>query len=154
MAKWSDKEAAVKALERNGKVDPRDLIEAARDPSHPCHGDFTWDIQTAAAERWRDQARYIIRQCKFEIVVGEVTTPVVHYVASPKEESDEFVSLPKMRGTEKTLAVLAAEVAMLHGVAARVYGIALAKKQFVGDRVVSQLDSIRAHCAAVKEEMK
>ena len=54
---WKAKEAAIRALEKNGRVDPAELIEVARDPEHPCHSSFTWDIEQAAQERWRDQAR-------------------------------------------------------------------------------------------------
>ena len=97
MAKWSDKESAIRALEKNGKVDPNDLIRAAQNPSHPCHQDFTWDVEQAAKERWRDQARYLIRKCRFDVTFEDVTSPVVQYVASNTEES-VFVSLPKMRG--------------------------------------------------------
>lgn len=152
MVKWSDKQAAVKSLQRSGRVDPNDLIEAARAESHPCHADFTWNIGDAAAERWRDQARKIIRQCKFEIIVEDVTTPVVSYVPSPDDE-DVFISVPKLRGVSRTSAVLASEVTMLHGVASRVYGIALAKQGIVGVGVVSQLGTIRDQIGILKDEL-
>jgi hypothetical protein len=54
---WKEKEAAIRSLESGGMVDPLSLIEAARNEDHPCHGDFTWDVEQAASERWRDQAR-------------------------------------------------------------------------------------------------
>ena len=152
MIKWSDKEAAVKSLQRNGRVDPVDLIEAARAQSHPCHADFTWDIGQAASERWRDQARKIIRQCKFEVIVEDVTTPVVSYVPSP-ERDDTFVSVVKLRSQSRVSIVLASEVAMLHGEASRVYGLALAKQGIVGDGVVSQLGSIRDQLGGLKDDL-
>lgn len=96
MAKWTDKEAAIKALERGGRVDPNDLIKAARNPDHPCHGDFTWDVDQAASERWRDQARYLIRQCKFEVLVEDHGPRSVTYYVSEAGETDVFQSLPKM----------------------------------------------------------
>ncbi len=98
MIKWAEKEAAIRSLERGGKVDPVDLIDAAKKPSHPCHGEFTWDVKQAAKERWRDQARKLIRRCTFEVTVEDVTSPVVHYVACPDAEDDTFVSVPKLRG--------------------------------------------------------
>lgn len=152
MVKWSEKEAAVKSLQQNGKVDPNDLIEAARAESHPCHADFTWDIGDAAAERWRDQARKIIRQCKFEVIVEDVTTPVVSYVPSP-DEDDTFVSTRKLRSKSDTSYVMVSEVTMLVGLASRVYGIALAKQGIVGEAVVSELGTIRDRLKALRDDL-
>lgn len=153
MISWAVKEAAIRSLERNGRVDPADLIAAAKDPSHPCHDDFTWDIEKAAAERWRDQSRALIRKCKFEVLVEEVTTPVVNYVPSVSDES-VFVSLPKVRSASKTSAVLLSELKMLHGLASRVYGIALSKQNIVGEGVVAELGAIRDQIGVLKEAME
>lgn len=150
---WADKEAAIKALERGGRVNPDDLIEAARSPDHPCHGDFTWDLHTAAAERLRDQARGLIRRVIFEVITEEVTERVVNYVPHDDEEGvHSFASLPKMRRASTVSAVLAAEVAMLHGLACRVYGIAMAKQGMVGDDVVTRLRVVRDQLAVLKAE--
>lgn len=153
MSSWNEKEAAIKALERGGKVNPLDLIQAARSPDHPCHNDFTWDIQAAAEERWRDQARAMIRQCKFEVVYEDITTPVVQYVPSGDDET-VFLSLPKIRSSSKVSLVLSAELRMLHGLASRVYGIALSKQNIVGTSVVSELEAIKNQLAALKESME
>lgn len=150
---WKDKEAAIRSLERGGKVDPLDLIEAARDPSHPCHSSFTWDVEQAAAERWRDQARALIRACKFEVLVEDVTTPVVQYVASPDDDAT-FISVPKIRSKGKASSVVLAEIRMLHGNAARAYGIALAKSRIVGTDIVAQLGAIRDQLASMLAEME
>ncbi len=152
MATWKAKEAAVRALENNGTVDPADLITAARNPNHPCHDDFTWDVEAAAMERWRDQARRLIRKCKFAVVVEDITTPVVRYVESPGDEP-LFVSLPKIRSTSKVSGILSTELAMLHGNAARVYGIALSKSGIVGADVVGRLEVIRDQLAEMKESV-
>ena len=150
--RWAEKEAAVRELERNGKVDPMDLVNAARNPDHPCHRDFTWDVDQAAQERWRDQARKIIRTCKFEVVTTELTASTVRYVESPTE-GGMFASIPKLRGVQNTSAVMAAELAMLHGVASRVYGIALAKQGIIGAEVVAELQSIRDQIGALKDSV-
>lgn len=150
MATWTEKEAAVRSLESDGRVDPEDLIEAARDDRHPCHGDFTWDVHAAAAERWRDQARSIIRKCKFEVIVEEVTSSVVRYVSSTDDEP-VFVSLPKMRGVAKTSAVMQRELQMLHGNACRVYGIAVSKAGIVGSDVVRKLKQVKESLESMLE---
>lgn len=139
MAKWTDKEAAIKALERGGRVDPNDLIKAARNPDHPCHGDFTWDVDQAASERWRDQARYLIRQCKFEVLVEDHGPRSVTYYVSEAGETDVFQSLPKMRSATTVSDVFDSELASLQGVLARVLGIAEAKRAVIGDEAVKSL---------------
>lgn len=150
---WKVKEAAIRALEKNGRVDPVDLIEAARNPDHPCHDDFTWDVDQAAAERWRDQARALIRTCKFEVLVEDIGNAVCMYVPSGDEDAT-FVSLPKIRSKSQASAVVLAEVSMLLGNASRAYGIALAKTNIVGAGVVAQLLSIREQVAALKAELE
>jgi len=151
---WAEKEAAIKALEHGGRVNPDDLIEAARSPDHPCHADFTWDVEQAAAERLRDQARGLIRRVRFEIQVEEVTERVVMYVPDEDEDGGRgFASLPKMRRASSVSSVLAGEVAMLHGLAARVYGIALAKRGMVGDDVVGRIKAVRDTLAELKSEV-
>lgn len=152
MTTWAEKEAAIRSLERKGKVDPWKLLEAARDPRHPCHEDFTWDIEQAASERWWDQARKLIRTCKCQILVDEdVTEPVCQYVSSPDEPL--FLSLPKIRSKETSSTVVATEVAALLGSAARAYGIALAKQDIVGATTVATLKSIRDQVAELKAEL-
>ena len=152
--KWAEKERAVRALERGGKVDPADLIEASRAPDHPCHGDFTWDVDAAAAERWRDQARSIIRRCKFEVTVEDITERVVMYVAEPSSDEDDlFLSLPRVRGVARTSAIMSAEVTALAGLASRCYGIALAKQDIVGAGAVATLATIRDMASALAAEL-
>ena len=157
MTKWKDKKAAVQSLENNGKVNPQDLIAAARRTSHPCHDDFTWDVAQAAGERWYDQACTLIRRCKFKVIVEEtqVGIEVAQYVSTPDAYEGEptYSSLTKMRGVTKVSAVLSAEIAMLHGMATRVYGIALAKQGMVGAGVVTQLEVIRDQLEALKAEV-
>jgi len=152
MAKWKDKEASIRALENGGKVDPKDLIEAARDESHPCHGDFTWDVDEAAAERWHDQARKLIRQVKFEVKTEHVGVRVVAYVPSPDGDAT-FRSWPKTRSPTIVSNSLTAEIAQLYGNAARVYGMALSKEGIVGAEIVIQLAAIRDQLADMKESM-
>jgi hypothetical protein len=142
MATWTEKESAIRALERNGRIDPIDLIEAAKSQDHPCHEDFTWDVNKAALERWRDQARELIRRIHFEVHVDQVTERVVTYVANEGDEH-QFQSLPKIRSKVTAGSVLAVEVAMLLGLSSRVYGIALAKQGLVGVEAVTTLRMVR-----------
>jgi len=153
MAKWTDKQAAVRALEQNGKVDPNDLIEAAKDRKHPCHDDFTWDVRVAAEERWRDQARAVIRKCRFDVLVEDVTESVVQYLPSGNDDH-LFVSLPRLRGKAKTKAVMLAELDMLLGLIARIRGIALGKQNIIGPNLAAQLAIVLGMVQALQAEME
>ena len=149
MAKWAEKEASIKLLEHNGKIDPLDLIKAAQSPKHPCHEDFTWDVKQAAAERWRDQARELIRRVHYELQVDDATESVVMFVTNEGDDH-QFRSVPKIRSKLQADGVLATEVAMLHGLASRVYGIALAKQGLVGADAVATLRTVRDTLATLK----
>lgn len=154
MVKQSDKDAAIMSLQRNGQVDPNDLIEAARVPAHPCHGDFTWDDTQAAKERRRDQARAAIRKCKFELLADEVIERVVSYVPSPGNDGNTFTAIAKVRSKSNVAAMMVTELTMLHGNVCRAYGLALAKRGMVGDHVSEQLGDMREQVAALKAEVE
>ncbi len=150
---WAVKQAAVEALERNGHVDPDELIEVARDPDHPLHGDFTWDLSEAASERWHDQARAIIRKCKFAVLFEDTTMAVVQYVSAPEKDDNTFASLPKMRKKSDVYSTLSTEVAALLGIASRAYGTAVAKRNITGPHISDTLKVIRDMIADLKASM-
>jgi hypothetical protein len=150
---WKLKERAIRALERDGIILTDDLINAARDPRHACHGDFTWDLTKAAQERWHDQARALIRQVSFPIEVNEITERIVNYVPTPNTDGSSFTSLPKLRSKAQVLAMLGTEISMLHGLTSRVFGLAVAKERIIGTETVQQLESIRGQLASLKEDL-
>jgi len=87
------KVAALDALrDRQGRVLPERLIEAAGDPDHPFHDDFTWDDRQAGIERRMDQAREIIRHYVFRAVRGEKVVMVPKYVSDPTIDRSAYVS--------------------------------------------------------------
>lgn len=84
----------------NGRLRPKDVVDAARADASPLHGHFEWD-DTEAAEKYRiDQARGLIRVC-------------VEYVGGGKEKRriQAFVNLTTDRnaggGYRSTTQVLA-----------------------------------------------
>jgi hypothetical protein len=81
----------------------------------------------------------------------DVTSPVVQYVSDTDEPV--FVSVPRLRGKRKVMQILLTEVAMLHGSAARVYGLALSKQGIIGPGLATKLKSIRDGLAAIKEDL-
>jgi hypothetical protein len=150
---WKQKAKAIRSLERDGVIDPAELIEEARDPMHPCHGDFTWDVEKAAEKCWRDEARALIRQCKFEVMVEDVGERVVEYVSNDEYDEPVFFSVPKLRGRAAVRSMMFTEIAMLHGVVSRVYGLALSKQGTLGGGVVKQLNVIKSELKGMKEDL-
>ncbi len=137
METQQSKLGALRALEQNGIIAAADLIDAAREPDHPCHNDFTWDDAKAANERRHDQAREVIRRFHFCVEVedfGQVKVPT--YLPVVVGDDRRFRSTARIRSKSDVQAIFDAEIRQLLGVASRVLGIAEAKRSQVGDDVV------------------
>src|SRR5690606_25615999 len=53
--------AEIERLERDGKIRPVDVVEAAKDESSPLHDCFTWDDGEAAHQYRLIEARNLLR---------------------------------------------------------------------------------------------
>lgn len=63
-----------------GRLDPKDVVDEARDPRSPLHKSFTWN-DDEAAEQWRlQQARQLIRSIKIERVENTQEPRMVRFV--------------------------------------------------------------------------
>jgi hypothetical protein len=71
-------------LERDGRLQPADVVTDARDPTSPLHSHSEWD-DSVAAERYRlSQARSLIRSVKINVTVRDMPLTVVGYVRDPE----------------------------------------------------------------------
>lgn len=75
--------AAIRQLERDGRLAPADVVAEASDPASPLHDYFEWDDSEAARKYRLSQARTLIRSIKVEITVREIPLTVVGYVRDP-----------------------------------------------------------------------
>ncbi len=75
---------ALRSLESQGKLDPADVVEAARDETSPLHDRFTWDDGEAAHQFRLHEARNLINVC-------------VEMLPGAKESSPVWVSLRQDR---------------------------------------------------------
>ena len=143
MAAWAEKEKAIRSLERDGELDPHDIVREARDPESVLHDSFEWDDAKAGAAYRLDQARALIRRVEFEVVVEERGERVVQYVARPDTELSRYRSLDRVRTVDTADDVLRSELRALRGHASRVVGIATAKASLIGPDRVAQIRAVR-----------
>jgi hypothetical protein len=101
-------ELALQQLERDGRLTPEDVLNAAEDPSSPLHGWFDWNDDTAAHKYRLEQARMLIRTITVEITTENRVLKCVRYVRDPKSAGDEqgYVSLPELRRSPDEAAAL------------------------------------------------
>jgi len=87
--------------DESGFLDLEIVIDAARDPADPMHDHFTWDVNKAAAERWRDQARALIRSVRYVETTTKVELDASNYVTvAKKTERAGYMSLDKVRSQQ------------------------------------------------------
>ena len=83
-------QTAVMALQDDfGNITADRVVEAARDPESPLHGEFEWDDSKAAAQHRLNQARTLIRQVVYDVRVKHVHIETVGYVRDPSKASNE-----------------------------------------------------------------
>lgn len=90
---------ALKALEKDGRLTPNAVVEAAKDKASPLHEFFQWDNKKAA-EAWRiEQARNLIARAKVVYTVEHKSITAVAYVRDPSAPSGEqgYVSITRLR---------------------------------------------------------
>lgn len=78
-------------LESEGRLTPKNLVEASRPEDAPLHKCFEWD-DTVAADKWRQaQAAYIIRSV--EVQIERSSEPTRAFVATVSDASGEYRSI-------------------------------------------------------------
>jgi hypothetical protein len=81
--------------QKHGKVTPDIVIEDAKNPESPLHGEFEWDVNKAAMEAWRDTARRLIRAVTVVVHTESKTFKAAGYRAP------EFVRNPASSNREQ-----------------------------------------------------
>lgn len=99
----NNREAIAARLEKlqaanNGILTPQAVVDDAKNPKSPLHGEFEWDVKKAAEAHWLDRAREIIRSVRVVITTEHKQVSVVGYVRDPYAESDQqgYVSVKKL----------------------------------------------------------
>lgn len=140
--------AALQALAdaNSGQITPELVVQSARSPSSPLHGEFTWDVQEAAAKHWLNEARVLIQSVRLEIKTENIKLKVPAYLRDTEVEPYEqgYVSLSTAKSDEdRRRDVLIHEFMRLRGYVERVRGIAAAfGQQAVVDDILRQVNSV------------
>ena len=135
---------ALKNLEdRNGRLTPTQVVNAARDESSPLHSCFEWD-DGLAAESWRiEQARELIRSVKVKVTYEDVTFKVVKYVPDVEKPDTEQGYIATMRIKKKSVgASLIDELSNAVALLVRTQGIAASRGDDLPDNVIQDIESV------------
>ena len=103
----------VALADEDGHIDPRVVVERARDPKSPIHRHFEWDRDKAAAAYLIDQACALTRLVKIEFVYEDRTYQSVRYVRDPDEplKSKRYIDLTIAQSKRaKSQKILLAEI--------------------------------------------
>lgn len=82
-----------------GRLIAQAVVDDAKDESSPLHAHFTWDTDKAAAERWLDQARTLIRSVEITFRTETTVVRAPYFVrdpeAGPKEQG--YIAVKALR---------------------------------------------------------
>jgi hypothetical protein len=98
---------ALRKLEKEGKLNKYDVVEAARDPKSPLHRHFTWSDKRCGELRRADEAMRLVESYRLEIVVVDEVVSTPYYHRDPDRAGNEagYIALPKLQ-EDKRLALL------------------------------------------------
>lgn len=151
-----EKTTAIRALARDGFIEPAHVVEAARDPESPLHDEFIWNVNEAAQQHWLDTARSLIRVVRVEVKDEPARSLAPYYVVDPLRppKSQRYIQLDKAaRDRELSGRVLSDEIDRIVAAIRRAQAVAGALG--LSEELASLLDNVdmlrtRAETAAAE----
>lgn len=124
-------------------LSPHTVVEDAKDPSSPLHGEFEWDIHKAAMQHWLGRARELIRSVKVEVTSRKTSIEVQYFIRDPETDAG-YTTLVELRSSRsRAIEALKMEFLTIRGHLQRAQGIAKALGLTpTYRRLVSQLESV------------
>ena len=145
------REVLTGLYQQHGQLTPAIVVDAARDPASPLHGEFVWDVNVAAERHWLDRARQILRRVP-------VWRPVEHrralrvpaFIRDPAAADRQqgyvpIASLPRRSASAQR--VINDELERVLGALKRARGVAV---QLGCDDVSSRLEELEASASELK----
>lgn len=154
-----DKADFIRSLaDADGHVDPDVVVAAAQDPRCILHDEFSWDLEEAAKQCWRDRAQALIRYVKLEIRISRQTIVAPFYVCDPirPPKSRRYVELT-IAGRDRDIAqqILTAELDRIVAAVRRAQQIAaVLGLQDELESLLEQVSSLKTAAEVKREEKK
>lgn len=148
------KAAAIRKIARDGRVDPQDVIAAARDPKNVLHREFIWDDRKAADAYRLDRARQLIREVKLEISYREITLAAPYFISDPGSDIPSYIETKRIaRSGTQARRVLADELARIKGAINRGRSLAIAfNLQLYFDALLDQTIALEQAFTALPDD--
>ena len=84
----------LQTLVKDGRLNPEDVVEAARNPNSSLHAYFTWDDTEAAASFRLQEARALIKRVKVNVVrTDDSVVRVPSFIRSPEGVGYQNISV-------------------------------------------------------------
>lgn len=135
----------------DGTITPEAVIDDARSPDSPLHGEFEWDDSAAAHAYRLDQARHLIRSVRVEFRVEQIAVSAVRYVRDPRADKDVagYIDVRHVkRDEEMAREVLIAEAKRVRAALTRMRELAaFFERQADVDLMIGQIDELQADIA-------
>lgn len=92
-------------LERNGRVTPEAVVDAAKDPAHPWHNRFEWDDSKAAHAFRIAQARILIRAAYLLLSNERQEVRIPRFVRDQSLDPTVagYITLPQLREEQENV---------------------------------------------------
>jgi hypothetical protein len=92
--------AAIAACrDSRGRITPKSVVIAARDPTNILHTEFDWDVSKAAQREWERTASQLIREVKFIVEYEDRKVLVPFYVSDPRDDESSYIPTMKIAKT-------------------------------------------------------
>lgn len=141
-----EKRKAIEACrDKHGRILPKLVVEAARNPRSPLHKEFEWDDKKAAAYHRLDRAQELIREVKLRVVVDDVRFAAPYFVSDPSSRESAYVpTTAAAKDEELSESILMDELRRIESAIIRARSIAAAFE------LTSHFDRMLADVVAVR----
>jgi hypothetical protein len=121
------KSAIEQCKDRNGRITPKAVVQAAANPKSVLHAEFEWDMEKAAHQAWEARARELIRSVKFIVHYEDKVVAAPYYVSDPSADESSYVQTAKIaKSKSASTRVLSAEVDRIKSLVTRARSLAIA----------------------------
>lgn len=141
-----EKRKAIEACrDKHGRILPKLVVAAARNPRSPLHREFEWDDKKAAEIHRLDRAQALIREVKVSFTVDDVKFAAPYFVSDPSSRESAYVpTTAAAKDEELSEVILMDELRRIESAVIRARSIAAAfDLQSHFDRMLDDVVAVR-----------